>query len=189
MHLFCRIYQPIDLLTKIYQHRHSSACISNTHTRFGVYKIRFYYDRYDAIPMRLLYTYTGCLHTHVYCIGQQQCRHGLNHRLELYIQGSMLAPFLTDYKNKHEVLFFTSASIGSATKCQRNLFYICSVLSTEQDFPVTPALLLKLLAYCAEQGLRNGYASVRPSVCPMIRSPHSASAGLLLWARRTGDID
>jgi len=32
------------------------------------------------------------------------------------------------------------------------------------DFPVTPALLLKLPAYCAEQGLRNGWASVRPSV-------------------------
>jgi len=30
------------------------------------------------------------------------------------------------------------------------------------------------------------YAAVgRPSVCP----PHTAAAGLLLWARRTGDIE
>ena len=31
-------------------------------------------------------------------------------------------------------------------------------------------------------------SDVRPSVCP-IRSPHAAAAGLLLWARRAGDID
>jgi len=33
-----------------------------------------------------------------------------------------------------------------------------------------------------------GRPSVRPSVCP-IRPPHDAAAGLLLWARRPGDID
>jgi len=42
------------------------------------------------------------------------------------------------------------------------------------DFPVTPALLLKLPAYCAEQGLRNGWASVRPSV----RLSHDSLAAL-----------
>jgi len=33
-----------------------------------------------------------------------------------------------------------------------------------------------------------GRPSVRPSVCP-IRPPHADAAGLLLWARRPGDID
>ena len=31
--------------------------------------------------------------------------------------------------------------------------------------------------------------SVCPSIRPIIRSPHAAAAGLLLWARRPGDID
>ena len=31
--------------------------------------------------------------------------------------------------------------------------------------------------------------SVRPSVCLIIRLPHVAAAGLLLWARRAGDVD
>jgi len=30
---------------------------------------------------------------------------------------------------------------------------------------------------------------VRLSVCPIIRPPHATAAGLLLWARRAGDID
>ena len=32
-------------------------------------------------------------------------------------------------------------------------------------------------------------SSVRLSVCPIVRPPHSAAAGLLLWARRAGDSD
>ena len=32
-------------------------------------------------------------------------------------------------------------------------------------------------------------SSVRLSVPPIIRPPHAAAAGLLLWARRPGDID
>jgi len=31
--------------------------------------------------------------------------------------------------------------------------------------------------------------SVRLSVCPIIRTPHSTATGLLLCARRTGNID
>jgi len=31
-------------------------------------------------------------------------------------------------------------------------------------------------------------SGVRPSVCP-VRPPYAAAAGLLLWARRLGDID
>jgi len=31
--------------------------------------------------------------------------------------------------------------------------------------------------------------SVCPSVCHIIRAPHAAAAGLLLCARRAGDID
>jgi len=31
-------------------------------------------------------------------------------------------------------------------------------------------------------------SGVRLSVCPVIRPPHAAAAGLLLWARRPGDI-
>jgi len=30
---------------------------------------------------------------------------------------------------------------------------------------------------------------VRPSVFPVIRPPHPAVVGLLLWARRAGDVD
>ena len=60
--------------------------------------------------------------------------------------------------------------------------------------------LLTTLAQYAEQGLREGRASVclsvcpsvRPSVCPTIRPgspPYPTAAGLLLCARRVGDID
>ena len=47
-----------------------------------------------------------------------------------------------------------------------------------------------LLALCAEQGLCNGRVSVskNPSVCP-IHPLQQRAAGLLLWARRVGDID
>jgi len=31
-------------------------------------------------------------------------------------------------------------------------------------------------------------SGICPSVCPIIRSPHAAAVGLLLWARRAGDI-
>ena len=31
--------------------------------------------------------------------------------------------------------------------------------------------------------------SVCPSVCLIVRPPHAAAAGLLLWARRPGDSD
>ena len=41
---------------------------------------------------------------------------------------------------------------------------------------------------CAK-GLRNGTVSVRPSVCPSYRLLQQRAAGLLLRARRTGDID
>jgi len=40
----------------------------------------------------------------------------------------------------------------------------------------------------AQQGLRNGTVSVRLSVCPA-RPLQQRAAGLLLWARRLGDID
>ena len=33
------------------------------------------------------------------------------------------------------------------------------------------------------------WASVCPSVCPIIWLPHAAAAGLLLWAQRAGDTD
>ena len=36
--------------------------------------------------------------------------------------------------------------------------------------------------------LSNVRLSVRLSVCPIIQAPHAAVAGLLLWARRPGDI-
>jgi len=52
--------------------------------------------------------------------------------------------------------------------------------------------LLTTLAQYAEQGLREGRASVRLSVCPTIRPgspPYSTAAGLLLCARLVGDID
>jgi len=39
---------------------------------------------------------------------------------------------------------------------------------------------MKLLVICA---------SVCLSVCPIVRSPQAAVAGLLLWARRVADID
>jgi len=44
----------------------------------------------------------------------------------------------------------------------------------------------------AERGLCNGTVSVRLSVCPSlwpIRPLQQRAAGLLLWARRVGDID
>ena len=58
-------------------------------------------------------------------------------------------------------------------------------------------LFLSRLAQHAEQNLRNGrigrvlfsHSGVRLSVCPIIRSPQSAAAGLLLCARRGGNID
>jgi len=39
------------------------------------------------------------------------------------------------------------------------------------------------------EGLCNGKVSVRPSVCPSYRPLQRRAAGLLLWARRAGDID
>ena len=45
---------------------------------------------------------------------------------------------------------------------------------------------------CGMQGLRNGTVSVRPSVClsvPFIDRCRPRAAGLLLWARRAGDVD
>ena len=51
-----------------------------------------------------------------------------------------------------------------------------------------------LLTYLltTDQGLMK-LSSVRPSVrlsvCPIIRPLHAAAVGLLLWARRPGDID
>jgi len=41
----------------------------------------------------------------------------------------------------------------------------------------------------AEQGLRNGLASVPLSVCPLDRQRQQRAAGLLLSALRGGDID
>jgi len=40
-----------------------------------------------------------------------------------------------------------------------------------------------------EQGLRNGTMSIRLSVCPIYQPLQQRAAGLLLWARRAGDID
>ena len=64
-----------------------------------------------------------------------------------------------------------------------------------EDHIVSSSSILALPTYrlCAEQGLCICRASVRPSVCRLlsvcpIRPPHAA-AGLLLWARRPGDID
>ena len=39
------------------------------------------------------------------------------------------------------------------------------------------------------RGLRNGTVSIRLSVCPNCRLMQQCAVGLLLWARRAGDID
>ena len=50
--------------------------------------------------------------------------------------------------------------------------------------------LLALSAQYAEHGLCSGTVSVRPTVClSWTHSSKPVAAGLLLWARRAGDID
>ena len=56
-------------------------------------------------------------------------------------------------------------------------------------FPNLCFVLLALPTYCAERGLCNGPVSVCLSVCPICRPLQQRTAGLLLSARRAGDVD
>jgi len=60
-----------------------------------------------------------------------------------------------------------------------------SLITVSVDFHF---LFLALPAH-SPRGSRQGLCNSRLSVSPVIRLPHAASAGLLLSARRTADID